>query len=346
MRHLVTGGSGFVGTHLIEALLREGHEVVVLDLVPLDQQLLRHPRVRYIQGDIRHRDVVFAATAGVDVVHHNAAILPLRRPGEELWDVNVHGTKTVLDAALHHGVRKAIVVSSSSVFGIQDGHLLNDDAPHRPIDSYGESKSACEDVCKHFRTQHALDVSIVRPCPIIGTGRMGIFGILFDWIAAGKRVYVLGSGTNPYQFVSVDDLASMCVLLARVPAHNQDFNAGAASFGTSAGDLRSLISHAGTRARVFCIPAVPARIALQCLDFLHLSPLVRYHYMTADKPHCVSIEKAQRILDWQPKESNEAMLIRTYDWYMAHRQDSSLLQASAHRRPLHQGILRLLRFFS
>jgi nucleoside-diphosphate-sugar epimerase len=175
---------------------------------------------------------------------------------------------------------------------------------------------------------------------------MGIFGILFDWIARGKRVYVIGKGTNPYQFVSVDDLVSLCLLLANRPAKNEDFNAGSAGYGTSAGDLELLIAHSKTSARVCPITATPARIILQILDVLHMSPLVRYHYMTADKPHCVSIKKAQQLLGWEPKETNIDALKRTYDWYIAHREELAMMQGSAHRTPLKQGILALLRLFS
>ncbi len=346
MRHFITGGSGFVGSHLVEALCQQKQEVIVYDLVPLDPVYQQRPGVRYIQGDIRDVSALTSAMQGADIVHHNAAVLPLGRPGSELTEVNVEGTRKVLEAALATNVRKVICLSSSSIFGIQDGTVLDDDAEPRPIDPYGASKAESEDVCKNFRKHHPLDVSIVRPCPIIGTGRMGIFGILFDWIARGKRVYVIGKGTNPYQFVSVDDLVSLCLLLANRPAKNEDFNAGSAGYGTSAGDLELLIAHSKTSARVCPIPATPARIILQILDVLHMSPLVRYHYMTADKPHCVSIKKAQQLLGWEPKETNIDALKRTYDWYIAHREELAMMQGSAHRTPLKQGILALLRLFS
>lgn len=346
MRHFITGGSGFVGSHLVEALCQQKQDVVVYDLVPLDPVYQKRSNVQYIQGDIRDVSALTSAMRGADIVHHNAAVLPLGRPGNELCEVNVEGTKKVLEAALASNVRKVICISSSSIFGIQDGTLLDDDAQPCPIDPYGASKAESEKVCKDFRQHHPLDVSIVRPCPIIGTGRMGIFGILFDWISRGKRVYVIGAGTNPYQFVSVNDLVSLCLLLSERTAKNEDFNAGSAGYGTSAGDLEALIAHSKTRARVCPIPATPARIILQILDILHISPLVRYHYMTADKPHCVSIEKAQRLLGWTPKETNIDALKRTYDWYMEHRDELVNLQGSAHRTPLKQGILTLLRLFS
>lgn len=346
MRHFITGGSGFVGMHLIETLLAAGHDVTVYDKVELDAVYKQNPRVRFVQGDIRETEKIEAAMRGHDVLQHNAAILPLGKPGAELSDVNVRGTQLVLEAALKTGVKKVVNVSSTSVYGIQTGKVIEDDAPLNPIDPYGQSKADAEVVCKKFRETHDLDVSIVRPCPIIGTGRMGIFGILFDWIARGKRVYVLGDGNNPFQFLSVDDLCRLCMMLGEKPAKNEDFNAGSAGYGTSGGDLTALIAHAGTKARVQPINAFFARNVLCVLDVLHLSPLMRYHYMTADKPHCISVAKAEKMLGWKPKERNIDALIRTYDWYMAHREELATMEGSAHRTPLKQGILTILRLFS
>src|SRR6185436_10614667 len=96
---------------------------------------------------------------------------------------------------------------------------------------------------------------------------------------------------------------------------------GSAGYGTSAGDLEALIVHAKTAARVQPIPAGFARTILRILDTLHVSPLMRYHYMTADKPHCVSTAKAERVLGWKAKETNIDALKRTYDWYIAHREE-------------------------
>jgi len=332
--------------HLTDLLLKNNQEVVIYDTVTPDEIYLKNPRVKFIKGDIRDFDLLATAMSGSDIVQHNAAILPLNKPGPELFEVNVSGTEKVLRAAEKNGIKKVICISSSSVFGIQTGEVISDDAEVSPIDDYGSSKAKSEEVCKGYRSEHDLDVSIVRPCPIIGAGRMGIFGILFDWIAAGKRVYTIGKGDNPYQFVGVDDLADLCFQLSAKPSKNQDFNAGSAGYGTSAEDLEKLIAHAGTMAKLFRIPAGPARLILRILDALHISPLVRYHYMTADKPHRVSIEKAKRLLGWQPKETNIDVLIRTYDWYMKNRDQLNKLEGSPHRKPLKQGILKILRFFS
>lgn len=349
MRHFITGGSGFVGMHLVDLLLEKGHDITIYDTVEPDAAYRAHPRVRFVKGDVRDLTLLRSAMQGNDVVHHNAAVLPLGATGKELRDVNVGGTRNVLEAARATGIRKVINISSTSIYGIQHGEILDEGAAPAPIDPYGASKAEAEQVCRAFRAEHpSLDISTVRPCPIIGTGRMGIFGILFDWILRGKRVYVIGDGRNPYQFVGVSDLVRLCALLAERPAKNEDFNAGSAGYGTSAEDLEALIRHAKTSARVTLIPAGPARLALRLLDALHVSPLTRYHYMTADKPHRVSVAKAERLLGWVPRETNIDVLMRTYDWYVANRDRLATISlgASPHRKPLKQGILAVLRLFS
>ena len=112
------------------------------------------------------------------------------------------------------------------------------------MEAYGHAKLAAEWACL-AAARDGLDVSIVRPRTILGHGRLGIFGILFDWIADGKDPIVLGDGTNRYQFVHSDDLAEVCVRAAA--AEGPDiFNVGTDRFGTMRETLGDLCEHAGT----------------------------------------------------------------------------------------------------
>ena len=123
-----------------------------------------------------------------------------------------------------------------------------------------------------------LDVTIVRPRTILGHGRLGIFGILFDWVADGKDPIVLGDGSNRYQFVHADDLASACLLAAARPGPAV-FNVGTDRFGTMAEALTHLCAHAGTGARVRRVPARPAQWAMKASAAVGLSPFAPYHWL-------------------------------------------------------------------
>jgi len=345
MKHFITGGSGFFGLHLIDRLLRERQEVIVYDVTPLDEEY-RKKGVQFVQGDVREKEKLISAMQGVDVVHHNAAVLPVSRSGKVFWEINVEGTRNVLDAALQNNVKKVLFVSTSSVYGIPTDLPITERTELTPLGEYGFSKLAAEKVVKDFRQSHDIDISIVRPRTIIGKGRMGIFGILFDWISDGKKIYIIGKGDNAYQFVSAPDLADACYLMTAKPCKNEDFIIGAERYSTVKGDLEALIKHAGTGSRVVATNAFVVRNILAVVDWMKVSPLVDWHYKTPHKPFYFDITKAKTMLGWQPKDSNSAMFIETYDWYRTNRESLKKQTGTTHRKTVKQGILKLLKAIS
>ena len=112
------------------------------------------------------------------------------------------------------GVGKVVHTSSSAVFGVPASNPVLPTTVPSPVEAYGRAKLAAEWACLDAASK-GLDVTIVRPRTILGHGRLGIFGILFDWVADGADVFVLGDGDNRYQFVHADDLADVCLLRRR-----------------------------------------------------------------------------------------------------------------------------------
>lgn len=345
MKHFITGGSGFFGLHLIDKLLKENQDIVVYDLVELDAEYQRKG-VRYVKGDILDKPCLLEAMKGCDIVHHNAAVLPVSRAGKIFRRINVEGTRNVLEAALETGAQKVLFVSTSSVYGIPTQLPVTEATPLTPLGEYGWSKHEAEQVVKNFRQNNPLDVSIIRPRTIIGTGRMGIFGILFDWIERGKKIYIIGKGDNLYQFLSAPDLANGCWLIASKPCINEDFIFGADEFGTVKGDLEALIRHAGTASRVQPTNAAIVRAVLTVVDWMKISPLVDWHYKTPHKPIYFDSTKAKTMLGWKPAYGNVSMLTETYDWYLQNRDALNKQTGTTHRKTAKQGILKLLRMFS
>ncbi len=345
MKHFITGGSGFFGLHLIDRLLSEGEDVVVYDLSPLDAEYVRKG-VHYVQGDILDQTLLRESMRGCDTVHHNAAVLPVSRSGKKFYEINVTGTRNVLDAARATGVKKVLFVSTSAVYGIAKELPVTENTPLTPLGEYAMSKMAAEKLCQEYRQNYGLDVSIIRPRTIIGTGRMGIFGILFDWISAGKRIYMIGNGSNLYQLLSAKDLAYACYLASAKPCRNEDFLVGAEEFGTFKHSLEGLIAHAGTTSKTVPTNASLVRTVLRFFDRLRISPLVDYHYRTADKPLYFDTTKLQRVLGWKAQHSNIQMLCETYDWYMANREKLQHSTGTTHRKGVKQGVLKILRWLS
>ena len=140
--HLVTGGAGFLGAQTARALHARGERVRVLDILPAPEL---PAGIEYLRADILDAARVAEAMAGVDVVHHHAALVPLTKAGRRLWRVNVDGTQQALDAARAAGVKFFIHVSTSAVFGRPARCPITDDTPLRPLEAYGRAKLAGEE---------------------------------------------------------------------------------------------------------------------------------------------------------------------------------------------------------
>jgi nucleoside-diphosphate-sugar epimerase len=344
MRVMVTGGTGFLGCHVARRFLREGAQVRLLDLLPLDEPDLQgHCEV--VSGDVRDAEAVARAAQGADVVVHAAAALPIQGSRAVIRSVNVEGTRNVLEAARRAGARRVIAISSTALYGIPKVHPLDETAPLAPLGLYGESKFELEQACLQSRAQ-GLDVTIVRPKTFIGTGRLGLFQILFDWIQRGKRIPILGPGNNRYQLLAVTDLVDALWRMAGEKAPgNELFNIGAERFGTVREDLEALCRHAGTGSRLAPVPVGLAVPVLRLLEVTRLSPLVEWHYRTAYRDSFVSVEKAKRLLGWRPEKSNAEVLCETYDWYVAHYAEYLGRVGLTHRVPWDQKVLKVVRLF-
>ena len=344
MRWAISGGAGFLGLHLARRLLADGHEVRTLDLAPLDDADLEE-RVEELHGDVRSARDARALVEGADLLVHAAAALPIQVSHESIRSVNVGGTATVLAAAAEAGVRRVVLVSSAAVYGVPKLHPIYEDDPLVGVGAYGGSKIEAEEVTREFG-RRGLEFTIIRPKTFIGPERLGVFEILFDWIHAGRRIYMLGNGSNRYQLLAVEDLVDAMVLAGERPeAAGETLNVGAKAFGTVRSDLQALIDHAGSRSRLTPVPARPAEIVLRGLELLRVSPLAEWHYKTAHRDSFVAIEKAERLLGWSPRYSNAEALCRTYDWYLEHR-DSLAAAGVTHRVPWNQQALGLLKRIS
>jgi nucleoside-diphosphate-sugar epimerase len=335
---LVTGGSGYFGSLLVHRLVAAGQQVRVLDLNDVDD---RPEQVEVVQGDIRDAAVVARAVEGVDVVYNNVAQVPLAKDEELLRTVNVDGTALLLQHCLRAGVGKVVHTSSSAVFGVPRSNPVLPTTVPSPAEAYGHAKLAAEWACLDA-VRHGLDVTIVRPRTILGHGRLGIFGILFEWVADGADIFVLGDGANRYQFVHADDLADVCVL-AGASAGSAVFNAGTDRFGTMRESLESLCAHAGTGSHVRSLPAGPAAVAMKAAAGLHLAPFAPYHWLMYSKSMWFDTQHVTDALGWTPKYSNAEMLAESYDWFLANRASTADEGKSHHRTTAKQGALKLLK---
>ncbi|MHA2621646.1 MAG: NAD-dependent epimerase/dehydratase family protein [bacterium JZ-2024 1] len=337
----VTGGAGFLGYHLCAQLASKYDEIRVIDIAQIEAGEYP-PNVVAFQVDVRNRPELERVLTGVDAVVHAAASLPLwsRR---DILTTNINGTRNTLEVAQSLGIRRVVFISSTAVYGIPKEHPLSENSPLKGVGPYGESKIIAERICGDFR-ERGLCVPILRPKTFIGTGRLGVFQILYDWVKSGKRIPMVGHGNNRYQLLEVEDLVEAIQLTLSLPEDrvNDTFNIGAKEFGTVKQDLEALCAYAGTGARPVAIPAALAKSVLAVLWTLRFSPLYPWVYATADRDSFVSTQKADSQLGWHPRYSNAQALIRSYQWFLDHE---SVLSSPGrtHRAPWKQGALALLK---
>ncbi len=341
---LITGGSGFLGINLVRFLLDKGvTRIRVLDLAPFDYP--ERDKVECVTGDIRDREMVAQAMAGVTWVVHTAAALPLYREADIL-STDIDGTRNLLEAARAAGVARFVHISSTAVYGIPDHHPLFESDPLQGVGPYGRAKIAAEEACLEARAR-GLCVPILRPKSFIGPERLGVFALFYDWARDGRNFPMIGSGGNRYQLLDVFDLCAaiwLC-LTADAAVANDTYNIGAKVFATMKEDYQAVLDRAGFGKRIIGFPARPVIWTLRVLERLRLSPLYKWVYETACEDSFVSIEKAEQRLGFAPVFSNRDALVRNYEWYLANVKNFQSATGISHRVPWKQGILGVVKRF-
>jgi nucleoside-diphosphate-sugar epimerase len=343
MRVFITGGAGFLGINLVRYLLERGHQCVSYDVAPFDYP--EQDRVTAVTGDIRDRSALRKAMEGCDAAVHTAAALPLYSP-QDIYTTDVDGTRNVLECARELGLQRVVHISSTAVYGIPDHHPLREEDRLDGVGPYGKAKILAEEECLKAREQ-GLCVPIIRPKSFVGPERLGVFALFYDWAKDGRGFPMIGSGANRYQLLDVEDLCQaihLCLTLERDRV-NDVFNIGAKEFATMREDYQAVLDRAGFGKKIRGLPAGPVIWTLRLLEALRLSPLYKWVYETASKDSFVSIEKAERVLGYAPKYSNQQALVRNYEWYLEHYESFSHTSGVSHRAPWKQGILALAKRF-
>lgn len=340
--HLITGGSGFLGNLIAKRLNERGEVVKILDIWE-DQS--RSKNIEFINCNITNKEGVALAMKGVDYVHHNVALVPLTKSGAKFREVNVEGSKIAAEEAVKAGVKGFIHMSSSAIFGLPESYPITDATPFNPIEIYGKGKLEGEIAVKNILNNTGIPLVVIRPRTILGEGRLGIFQILFDWIKDGRNIYVIGSGEIKFQFVHALDLMDF-YMLALDKGKPGVYNVGAKEFGTLKESLENLIKYAGTKSKVKSLPVGITINTLKALDYLGLSPLAPWHYLTYHKDFYFDVNPLLE-MGWKPRYSNDEMFKESYDWFVSnYNAFQGKNEGSPHRKIVKEKILSFLKYIS
>jgi UDP-glucose 4-epimerase len=342
-RALVTGGAGYFGGIFARYLADREIEVVSLDrLADPDPD----PRIVEVVADLRHAEEVSAVLGDLgpfDAIFHCAAVMGHEsRTPQELWDCNVTGTEILADAAIAAGVRKLVCTSSDCVFGRPFDRPVDEDEPVCPIEAYGRSKVEAERILAGRADR--LEVDVLR-CPmIVSAGRLGIVAILFEFAREGRRIYLVGDGSNRHSFIHALDLAEACLLAARAPGSHL-YHVGGDDVSPLREVYAGVIEEAESSSRLVRLPRAPARAALSLLHRIGVSPLGPYHARLISGSFVFDTTRIKDDLGWRPTRTHEDMLREAYRFYAGNEAERSD-ELSATRQGAKLGILRLVKLLS
>ena len=309
-RCLVTGGAGFIGSHIVDALLAEGNEVRVVDNFSTgDRTNLLHLRgeIEIMEGELRSYERVMAAMRGCELVFHQAALPSVPRSIQDPLtsnDVNSNGTLNALLAARDAGVRRFVYASSSSVYGAVLAESKREDLTIAPVSPYGVSKYGGEAYCHSFFAAYGLETVSLRYFNVFGPRQSPISeyaAVIPNFIAAtlmDERPRVYGDGLQSRDYTHVENVVQANLRAARTEAAaGQVFNVGCAQRTTVLDLLKAIQEIAGVSS-----------------EPIHLPPRV------AEVRHSVAdISKARAVLGYAPTMGVREGLNLTYDFLAGNR---------------------------
>jgi UDP-glucose 4-epimerase len=312
-RVLITGGAGFIGSHIADQLVAEGtDEIVILDNFVRGRRenlgsALAKGSVTLVEGDVADRSLLAKVMDGIDVVFHQAAIRITQCAQEPRLavEVLVDGTFNVLEAAVHAGVHRVVAASSASVYGLADEFPTPES--HHPYNNrtlYGAAKAFNEALLRSFHEMYGLPYVALRYFNVYGP-RMDIHGayteVLIRWmdaIAAGRPPVIFGDGTQTMDFIYVEDIARANVLAAQAAVRDEVFN-------VASGRETSLRELADTLLRVMGSDLRPVHGPERKVN--------------AVSRRLARVDKARRALGFEAQVPLEDGLRRLYAWWQAER---------------------------
>jgi nucleoside-diphosphate-sugar epimerase len=314
---LVTGGAGYTGGHLCRMLAGRGDRVRTLVLPGLPTDALEALGIECVTGDLTRRETLAPAVRGADAVYHIAAVYREQNvPRRVFWDVNVGGTRNLLETAAEAGVKRFVHCSTVGVQGDIEDPPATEEAPYAPGDYYQESKMEGELLALGFHREGKIPVVVFRPVGIYGPG-----DTRFLKLFRNVRKPMIGTGNVLYHLTYIDDLVEGIRLAGETPGVEGEIFTLAGPRYTTLNELYAEIAGAiGAKPSRMHLPLRPFLLAgaaceAACRPFRISPPIYRRRMDFFVKDRAFDISKAKRILGYDPKVDLREGLSGTAAWY-------------------------------
>ncbi|MCX6671596.1 MAG: NAD(P)-dependent oxidoreductase [Euryarchaeota archaeon] len=321
MRALVTGGTGFIGSHLVDELLEQGYDVRVLRRTTSNITLLENKKLSFVFGDLTDRESLVRACQQVDVVFHVAALPRDWGPKKTFFEVNVDGTKNLLDACVQHKVPRFVFMSSAAVYGFPKiRHPIAEDYQKNPTLKYGESKLSAEGLLWGYGIKSNMTVSAVRSPVVIGP-RDRLISLFLINALRQKRLFFIGDGNQKISLSDGRDVAH-CLRLAGESrkANNQAYNVK--SFDSTPRQLMETLAErlglpVPEKHRSYLSAYVLASIieGIWILRSKGNPPITRHKVRVMGTPRLMDITKATQVLKYTPRYTFATSIDDVVSWY-------------------------------
>jgi len=303
MKFLVTGGAGFIGSHITERLLAGGHQVRILDNFSTGKRenIPVSDAVSVIEGDVGDFNTVREWMEGIEVVYHEAAIASVPETvGNPLGSerTNYRGTLNVLEASRQTGVRRVIFASTAAVYGDLPELPKTENMPVRPLSPYAVDKLASEHACQVYAQLYGLETVALRYFNVFGPRQdpsspySGVISIFADSISKGKQPNIFGDGEQTRDFVYVADVVEANIRAATAPA------AAGKAINVATGSTITINELLHTVCRIQGAPFDPGYLPAREGDIRH---------------SCADIALARTLLDWAPRVDFETGLRKLFE---------------------------------
>lgn len=314
---LITGASGFTGSHLAQRMKERGYRVWALVRPGRDVSFLENIGVEIVRGDVTQKDTLTSAVQGVDTVYHLAAVYRQEGiPKKVFWEVNVEGTRNLLEVSREAKLKRFVHCSTVGVQGEIKNPPATEEAPYHPGDHYQLSKMEGEKLALSYFREGKLPVVVFRPVGIYGPG-----DIRFLKLFRNVRKPMIGSGKVLYHLTYIDDLVEGIRLVGETPGIEGEIFTLAGPRYTTLNELYAILAEIlGTRPSRIHLPAWPflvtgALCEWVCRPFRIQPPIYRRRLDFFLKDRAFDISKAKKKLGYSPQVDLKEGLTKTALWY-------------------------------